>query len=60
MRETADSLVLRAADQSETRIARGSIEAMKPSNLSIMPAGLENTMSKQQLADLIAYLQTLK
>lgn len=60
VRETADALVLRAADQSETRIARSSIEEMKPSPLSIMPAGLENTMSRQQLADLISYLQTLK
>jgi putative heme-binding domain-containing protein len=60
VRETADSLVLRAADQSEHRVPRSSIEEMKPSPLSIMPAGLENTMSRQQLADLIAYLQTLK
>lgn len=60
VRETADSLVLRTADQSESRVARSSIEEMKPSNLSIMPAGMENTMSRQQLADLIAYLQTLK
>lgn len=60
VRETADSLVLRAADQTEHRVPRGSIEEMKPSPVSIMPAGLENTMSKQQLADLIAYLQTLK
>ncbi len=59
-RETADALVLRAADQSEVRVSRSSIEEMKPSNLSIMPAGLEKTMSPQQLADLIAYLQALK
>ena len=59
-RETADALVVRAADQSEQRIARNHVEEMKPSPLSIMPAGLENTMSKQQLADLLAYLQTLK
>lgn len=59
-RETADTLMLRTADQNETRIARNDIEEMKPSPLSIMPAGLENTLSKQQLADLIAYLQTLK
>ena len=52
--------MLRLADQSESRLKRASIEEMKPSPLSIMPAGLENTMSPQQLADLVAYLQSLK
>jgi putative membrane-bound dehydrogenase-like protein len=59
-RETADSIVLRGSDQNEIRIRRDHVEEMKPSPLSIMPAGLENALSKQQLADLIAYLQTLK
>ncbi|WP_202921792.1 PVC-type heme-binding CxxCH protein [Anatilimnocola aggregata] len=60
VREAADSLVLRAADQSEVRVSRTSIEEMKPSSISIMPAGLDNVMSRQQLADLVEYLQTLK
>ncbi len=59
-RETADAVILRTADQNEHRIVRGNVEEMKPSPLSIMPTGLESTMSKQQLADLIAYLQMLK
>lgn len=60
LRELADAIIVRSADQTETRVARSSIEEMKPSAVSIMPAGLENTMSKQQLADLIAYLLTLR
>ncbi|WP_425615801.1 PVC-type heme-binding CxxCH protein [Anatilimnocola sp. NA78] len=60
VRETADALIVRAADQSELRIARGSIEEQKPSSVSIMPAGLDKVLSRQQLADLVAYLQTLK
>lgn len=59
-RETTEAIVLRSADQSEVRIRRILVEEMKPSPLSIMPAGLENALSKQQLADLIAYLQGLK
>ncbi len=59
-RETADSIVLRSADQNEIRIPRNLVEEMKPSPLSVMPAGLENALSKQQLADLIAYLQALR
>jgi hypothetical protein len=42
------------------RLKRGDIEAQKPSELSIMPAGLENTISRQELADLVAYLRSLK
>jgi putative heme-binding domain-containing protein len=60
VRETADSLFLRTADQREIRLRRDSIEAMKPSTVSIMPAGLENTMNRQELADLLAYLRSLK
>jgi putative membrane-bound dehydrogenase-like protein len=60
VRESADMLVVRGADQRELRVPRQSIEQMKPSETSIMPAGLDSTMSRAQLADLLAYLQSLK
>jgi putative heme-binding domain-containing protein len=60
VRETAESLFLRTSDQREIRLRRSDIEEQKPSELSIMPAGLENTMSRQELADLLAYLKSLK
>ena len=60
VRETPDSLFLRTNDQREIRLKRADVEAMKPSTTSIMPGGLENTMSRQELADLLAYLQSLK
>ncbi len=60
VRETAESIFLRTNDQREVRLRRSEIEAQKPSDLSIMPAGLENTMSRQELADLLAYLRSLK
>lgn len=60
VRETAESLFLRTNDQREVRLRRSEIEEQKPSDLSIMPAGLENTMSRQELADLLAYLRSLK
>jgi putative membrane-bound dehydrogenase-like protein len=60
LRESADALVIRGTDQRELRLPRKSIEQMKPSETSIMPAGLDNTMSPEQLADLVAYLQSLK
>lgn len=60
VRETGDSLFLRTADQREVRLKRGDIEAQKPSQLSIMPAGLEAAVTRQDLADLLAYLRSLK
>jgi putative heme-binding domain-containing protein len=60
VRETAESIFLRTNDQREIRLRRSEIEAQKPSELSIMPAGLENTMTRQELADLVAYLRSLK
>ncbi|MDX1944702.1 MAG: HEAT repeat domain-containing protein [Pirellulaceae bacterium] len=60
VRETADSLFLRTTDQREIRVRRDNIEAQKLSPLSIMPAGLENTMNRQELADLLAFLRSLK
>lgn len=59
-RRTADALFLRTPDQKDIRLATADIEQMKPSPVSIMPAGLENTMTNDQLRDLIAYLRSLK
>ena len=60
VRETPESLFVRTNDQREIRLKRSEIEAQKPSTISIMPAGLENTMSRQELADLLAFLRSLK
>jgi putative heme-binding domain-containing protein len=60
VRETSDSLHLRTADQTELRLARDAVLGMKPSTVSIMPAGLENTMTREELADLVAFLKSLK
>jgi putative membrane-bound dehydrogenase-like protein len=60
VRETTESVFLRTSDQREIRLRRSDIEEQKRSDLSIMPAGLENTMTRQELADLLAYLRSLK
>jgi putative heme-binding domain-containing protein len=44
----------------EERIARSDIEDMRPGTVSIMPAGLESQLSKQDLADLVAFLKGTK
>ncbi len=59
-RETADAIHLRMADKPEEKIAREDIEEMIALPTSIMPQGLEKTISRSELSDLIAYLRTLK
>jgi len=43
-----------------TEIPRGDIKSIKPSPTSPMPAGLINRLNRKELADLMAYLMTLK
>jgi putative heme-binding domain-containing protein len=59
-RETAESLDLRSADLAEIRIPRGEIESLSPAAVSLMPDGLEKTLSRQELADLLEFLSRQK
>lgn len=58
-RETASAIFIRATDRSETRIPRDDIEEMDSGAASIMPKGLDQTLSESQLRDLVAFLLTL-
>jgi len=60
VRETAAALVVRKADQSEVTITRSTVQDLQPSAVSIMPEGLGTLLSRQELADVIAYLGSLK
>jgi putative heme-binding domain-containing protein len=54
--ETADALVLRTPELAEVRVARGDIEELTPSDVSLMPEGLEKTMTRQELRHLLEFL----
>ena len=56
VRETAESLTLRTAQLAETRIARKDVDELLPCNVSLMPEGLEKTMTRQELRDLLEFL----
>jgi putative heme-binding domain-containing protein len=56
--ETADAITLRTP--AEVRVPRASIKTMRQDRVSIMPQGLDAQLSKQELSDLLAFLQTLK
>jgi len=55
--ETDNSLTLRTAFGTDEAILRSNIESLTNSGLSLMPNGLEQAMTKDELADLIAYLR---
>jgi putative membrane-bound dehydrogenase-like protein len=58
--ETADELVLATGINQEVRITRRDVEEMRPSTVSVMPAGLDQQLSPQELADLVAFLKACK
>jgi putative heme-binding domain-containing protein len=55
--ETSASVTLRRALWEEEIILRSDIASLSASDLSMMPQELEKTMTRQDLADLIAYLK---
>ena len=59
-RETVDSIYLRTTEREEIRVPRKAIDEMRLSNVSIMPKGLERTLSRTELANVIAFLQSLR
>ena len=54
--ETSGAVTLRNADRDVT-ILRKNIAEIRASTISLMPEGYEKTMTKQQIADIIAYLR---
>jgi putative membrane-bound dehydrogenase-like protein len=59
-KEAPDEIVLATGPNQEARIARGDIEEVQPSKVSVMPAGLDQQLTLRELADLIAFLKTCK
>ena len=58
--ETADELILATGVNQEARITRRNIEEMRPSTVSVMPAGLDQQLTPQELADLVAFLKACR
>ena len=60
LRETEDAVVVQQQLGEPLTIRRSDIEQQVVSPVSIMPKGLEKALSEEELADVIAYLQSLK
>jgi putative heme-binding domain-containing protein len=59
-KETSDMLQLAGSTGQPMMIPRNTIASISPSAISIMPQGLEQALSKEELKDLVAYLRSLK
>ncbi len=58
--ETAETITLYNTQREAIRIPRHDIDEIVPSNVSIMPRGLERSLTPDDLRDLLAWLGSLK
>lgn len=58
--ETADEIAIKAVGGIVTRYKKSDVVKKEQMKLSIMPAGLQQTMTTQELVDLVEYLSSLK
>ena len=58
--DAPDEILLATGPTTEVRIARSDIVEMRPGTVSVMPAGLDQQLSPQELADLVAFLKATK
>jgi putative membrane-bound dehydrogenase-like protein len=58
--DAPDEVVLTINATEEARIARADIDELTPGTVSVMPSGLDQQLSPQDLADLIAFLKASK
>ncbi|MBK8001269.1 MAG: c-type cytochrome [Verrucomicrobia bacterium] len=59
-REDGSEVLLATGPTSEMRIARADIVEMRPGAVSVMPQGLDEQLSREELADLLAFLRNTK
>jgi len=58
--ESSEAIQLQQASGKSVRILQSDIERIDPGSVSIMPAGLEQALTEDELVDIVKYLQSLK
>lgn len=58
--ERADATIIRDADGKQREIKKAEVEERTIQKISAMPEGLTSNLTPEQLADLLAYLESLK
>lgn len=59
-KDAPEEVILAINATDVVRIRRDEIEEISPSNVSVMPAGLDQQLSPQELADLVAFLRACR
>ncbi len=59
-KDALDEVIVIVAADKEERIPRADIAGITPSAVSLMPAGLDQNLTPQDLADLVAFLRACK
>ncbi len=59
-KDSAEEVVLATGPNTEQRLARADITDMRPGTVSVMPSGLAEQLTKDELADLLAFLKATK
>jgi len=59
-KDAADEVVLATGPNVEVRIPRSDIAEMRPGTVSVMPAGLDQQLTQQELVDLLVFLKSTK
>ena len=59
-KDAADEIVLGTGPGAEVRLARTDVTETRPGKLSLMPQGLDQQLTTEQLADLVAFLKATR
>ena len=58
--DAPDEIVLATGPTTEQRIPRNDVADMRPGTVSVMPSGLADQLTKEELADLLAFLRATR
>ena len=59
-KDSPAEVILATGPGAQVRFARGDITALRPGTVSVMPQGLAEQLNRQELADLLAFLQAAR
>ena len=60
VRQDDNTFVLREASGREVRLEEGQVQSAERGQMSLMPEGLLSALGREEMRDLLAYLQSLK
>ena len=59
-RETEAELILVTGPAAEQHLARADVKEVRPGTVSIMPGGFDQALTRQELADLLTFVKTVR